>query len=514
MPSSTTHRLSKKEFDTMVKNAPEGTTSEGIVNSLHAKGWKIDGVDKDAGREAAKGALKGLGSSILSVGKLGMNAMDKLFGIKPSKELAAGQATLEKAVTPTNTAQKVGFAGEQIAEFFTPAGWVGRAGKGLEAVSKISQVSKAEKWLSKLPAIERAGARLAESPAARKIAQVAEKVATKAAESPLVRNTAKDVAVAGAQSDFNPAAMAGAAIVGPVLSGVGRLVKTPLTWAAEKLYQSALKPSTKLAKDDVKKIVSSALEHKLFVTNGGVEKLGEKIDMFEKQLGGAIDEATKAGKKVSLDGLQGYVDEAKKFFTNAFDVKAAKNAVKELDGLVKSFVKEHGKDLAPDVAQKIKVTTMRAVRKYYGELSGASIEGQKQGARYLKDQIIKLTGGAADDINKRLGALYELDQQLNRAVNRSGNVNILGMGTKAGALAGAGAAAITGDLKAGAVAALGVAADILDRAGVKSSVAVGVNELGKFLSSTAQKGRIPAVVLISKILEQITAEQEAQTQTR
>lgn len=505
----------------MVKNAPAGTTQEGIVKALHAKGYTIQGVDGsgDVG-QFFLGAAKGLGSTVASIGELGaqifLNPITKIFNPKGKTtkfgdtEKALENVGVKDALTPTNTAQKVGFAGEQIAELAIPSGWLGRGVKGGAELAKIGTVTKAEKWLSKLPAAERLATRIAESPAARKIAQVAGKAATKVVESPLIKNTIKDVAITGAQTDFNPASMTAAAVIGPGLAAVGKIAKTPLTWAAKRLYQSALKPSTTLAKNEVDKIINTALEHRLFVTNGGVEKLGSKIDMFEDQLGAVIKQATEAGKKISLKGMQSYVDEAKKLFSDQIDVKFAKNAIKELDDLVADFAKEHGDEIAPDLAQKIKVTTMRAVRKYYGELSGANIEGQKQGARFLKDQIIAITKGGADEVNKRLAGLYQLDEQLTRAANRSGNWNILGMGTKAGAVIGAGAAAVTGDLKAGAVAAAGIAADLLDRAGIKSGVAIGANELGKLTEKIATGGRIPALVLITKIIEQLTNEEAEQ----
>jgi len=460
------------------------------------------------------GAAKGVGSTIGAIGELGDKVMSKIFGTKPvgfgATSRAAENLGVKDGLKPSNTAQKVGFAGEQIGEFLIPASWAGKGAKATSALSKLGTVTTAEKWLSKLPAAERIATKIAESPAARKIAQIATEGAEKFAGSSLAKNTAKDIAVSGAQSDFNPLSMGAAAVVGPGLAAAGKLVKTPLTWAAQRLYQSALKPSTTLAKNEVDDLVGAALEHRVFVTNGGVEKLGSKIDMFEEQLGDVIKKATDSGKKISLEGLQGYVDEAKKFFTDQVDVKFADGAIKELDDMVTAFKEKYGDEIAPDVAQKIKVTTMRAVRKFYGELSGASVEGQKQGARYLKDQIIAITKGGSDEVNKRLAALYKLDEQLNRAVNRSRNWNILGMGTKAGGIIGAGAMAVTGDLKAGAVAAAGLAADLLDRAGVKSGMAIGANELGKISEVLANKGRVPALVLITKIIEQLTSEQGEQ----
>lgn len=104
------------------------------------------------------GALKGAGHTIASIGELGAKALspiDKLTGAKPIKsgdtERALNRVSgSQSSLTPTNTAQKVGFGAEQIGEFFIPAGFAGKAVKAAESGIDTLKAGKLVKNLSKL----------------------------------------------------------------------------------------------------------------------------------------------------------------------------------------------------------------------------------------------------------------------------------------------------------------------------------------------------------------------------
>jgi hypothetical protein len=265
--------------------------------------------------------------------------------------------------------------------------------------------------------------------------------------------------------------------------GLGKLAKRPLTFVAEKLYQSALKPSTKLAPDVVKNVIKTGLEERVWLTEGGVERVASKIDSMEGRLGDAIDKAKEAGLTINTKGMQEYVNQVKDFFKYDVDVEAGKAAVKELDGLVKNFTKQYGKEMPLEVAQKIKVSTGQQLAKYYDRMTSVGVEGRKQMTRFLKDKIVE-KAPIVGDINSRLKNLYELDKVLSSATNRIGNLNLLGLGSK---ILSAGGIASKSKL----ATALGIATSLIRPSG-KSGLAIGLNELAKGGSAISQVAR-PAI---------------------
>lgn len=276
------------------------------------------------------------------------------------------------------------------------------------------------------------------------------------------------------------------------LAKTASVIKTPLTIAAEKLYQSAMKPKNvykggKLV-TKAEDIVKTGLKERVWLTQGGVERVANKIDDFEAQLGDAIAQAKGTGASIKLDGLKEYLNEAKRMFKGDFDVKKAEEAVAAVDDIYNSFVKKYGKEIPIDVAQEIKVSTGQLLKKYYNTLSGAEQEARKQGVRYLKDKIVE-KAPVVGDVNKRLKSLYEFDKSLATASNRIKNLNLLGLGAKAGT-------AVSGSKGA----AVGLLADLADSPLLKSGAAIGVNELSKLASP---KGVIPLNALVGYIRSQI-----------
>lgn len=282
-------------------------------------------------------------------------------------------------------------------------------------------------------------------------------------------------------------ATAGDAAMGAIDTTLGTGVpvfKTPLTKAAEKLYQSALKPSEEALKQGV---IKTALKEKVWLTSGGVEKVASRIDDMENSLGKAIEEGRASGQKINTEGLKVYLDEAKKFFADHFDPAVGEKSVKEIDDIEKRFLGKHGAEIPIEEAQKIKVATGQSLRKYYGELTGAAQEASKQGTRFLKDAIAE-KAPKVGKINERLKSLYQLNQALEKAGKRIGNLNLLGLGGKIGLAAGG---------KPGAV--IGFLADLADKPYIKSGVAIGLNELGKL----GAKGQIPFNTLIKFIAQKL-----------
>src|SRR3990167_3441490 len=102
------------------------------------------------------GALKGLGSTLFGIGKLGekiVNPAERALGLRETK-LGEKPGFLE----PKGTAQKVGFGIEQVGEFFVPAGLAAKGGKIAEAGIGASKLGKFAQGVTKLGARSAIGA--------------------------------------------------------------------------------------------------------------------------------------------------------------------------------------------------------------------------------------------------------------------------------------------------------------------------------------------------------------------
>jgi len=278
------------------------------------------------------------------------------------------------------------------------------------------------------------------------------------------------------------------------LGATAKVIKKPLTLAAEKLYQSALKPRdiTKAGKIVTKSedIVKTGLKERVWLTQGGVERVANKIDDLEGQLGEVIDKAKSKGS-IDVNVVRSYVDDAKGFFQNQANVPEAKKSLQEIENIGKAFRKEYGPQMSIQKAQDIKVATGQALRRYYDKMSSADIEATKQIVRGLKEQIVK-KAPEAGVINTRLSSLYQFDQALTKSSTRIKNLNLLGLGTKFGAAAGGSKGAV-----------IGLIADLMDAPSVKSGAAIGLNEIGKL----GGKGAIPINTLLGLIRAKIETSQ-------
>ncbi len=110
-----------------------------ITEETENKGGFLKGVG-----DVIVGAGKGLLNTVSNASKLGQTAMNKLYGAEDIQETITDPQSkkLQEVSTPTNTAQKAGFIGEQIAEFFIPGGASAKAGKAAEMAVKGGKIFK------------------------------------------------------------------------------------------------------------------------------------------------------------------------------------------------------------------------------------------------------------------------------------------------------------------------------------------------------------------------------------
>lgn len=96
----------------------------------------------DIAKDVAIGAVKGVGNTVFGLGKM---VRDYTPIGRISDAIMPGAFDQRPAeITPSNTAQRVGFTGEQIGEFFLPTGAGSTVAKALAEVGKSGALTKAQ----------------------------------------------------------------------------------------------------------------------------------------------------------------------------------------------------------------------------------------------------------------------------------------------------------------------------------------------------------------------------------
>lgn len=121
----------KKEID----ETPQSSSIWGKIG----EGYKKNISDVGS---VAVGALKGIGSTVVGAGQLGANILSKAFGGDVSGVNRMATGLKEGVLKPQGTPQKLGFMGEQIAEFFAPGGTSTKLGKLAEIGIKGAKMAK------------------------------------------------------------------------------------------------------------------------------------------------------------------------------------------------------------------------------------------------------------------------------------------------------------------------------------------------------------------------------------
>jgi hypothetical protein len=236
------------------------------------------------------------------------------------------------------------------------------------------------------------------------------------------------------------------------------------TGAPERMYTSALKPSTRLGMEDRHALVNTGLREGIPVSETGSEKLGAKMDTINAEIKNRISDAALHGDTIDPRAVASRVDQLRPTFANQV------NPMSDLDALRASkdeFLNGPGAGPIPvDLAQDIKQGTYRQVKKSYGQLSNAQTEAQKALARGIKEEIAAKYPEVAG-LNATDSGLIRLDGAIDKAVARIQNHQIFGIGTP---LAGAGAKAMTGS--SGVAMVAGAARGMLDNPMIKSQLAI------------------------------------------
>lgn len=249
---------------------------------------------------------------------------------------------------------------------------------------------------------------------------------------------------------------------------------------AEGLYKSALKPSAALSPAKTNRVIQAGLENQIPVSAGGVEKLGGLIDDLNDKIKAAIPQgSSQTVNKFKVTSRLG--DVAKRFETQVnpeSDMQAISDAGNE-------FLRNQPAAIPVEQAQALKQGTYKQLKgRAYGELKSATVESQKALARGLKEEVVNQFP-ELQPLNAREGRALDLQPILDKAVQRIGNHQLIGIGTPIGIGA---TKAVTGSSAAAAVA--GAMKAVLDNPWVKSQIAFKLEQAAKLRGLSVPGARL------------------------
>jgi hypothetical protein len=281
-------------------------------------------------------------------------------------------------------------------------------------------------------------------------------------------------------------------IAGP--KALGKVTKGPRAALASKIYASKLKPSTTIPVAKRAAMVETGLREAIPVSKGGLDKIAVLMEDLEGKIAARI-EATGPNRTISPKKVASRLDETEATFANQVnpgaDLKAIRSARKEFES------RYGGQDMTAAEALKLKRGTDAQLKsRSYGELKTAETEAQKALVRGLRDELYEQFPELGD-LSAREASLIQLKKELERAVARSDNWNLMGIQEPLTATA---VGTITQSPKAGAAA--GFLAGILKRPGISTRLAIALSKGAKTTVSDA-RARIGAY---SRVLGQAADE--------
>ena len=370
----------------------------------------------DTAADVATGAVKGAANTAIGLGQM----VHRIPGVSRAVDALYGQPGLSQAsfpaaralVQPTNTPQQVGYTGEQIGEFFIPAGTAAKAGLAAEAGK------------SALTSLAQSG-------------------------------NLTDAAISG-----------GLTAAAPVVSNVVGAVSDRLKTGAQKTMAQALGATKEWAKSEAEKLAPEMLTRGVRGSRAGMLAQARSTAATVGQaLNDAYTTAAAAGETVAGPVIRGQIQ----LSADALKVKDAagklaiipgtERVIKRLEKL-DAFVASLGTDIPVDKAAQIK-------RTWDAIVSQAGLFGQKAGASATDKAdawAIREASGAFRELlntNPTIAALNKessfwtglrkvLRETERRTQAQSGGIVSAGMGG-AGAIAGAMSGDSLKDRAAGAV---------------------------------------------------------------
>jgi len=273
----------------------------------------------------------------------------------------------------------------------------------------------------------------------------------------------------------------------PLAKATSNIVSMPINAGrnrvAKSLYESAMKIPPSVPNDIRSAMVKTGLENKFPVSEGGLNKLRSTIDVVNKDIDTAIQAGTQAGSRIDMNSAVSRIEQLKDYYKDypraekyLDDLDGIKNEVlykKEImsDGSIQ-MVEKYPDGVPLNQAQRMKQRIYQINRKHYGDMKRVDIEADKAIARGLKEEIVTQYPDIAK-LNAKDSSLIQLDEFLERAVNRSRNYDTIRLGDQ---ILSVGGAVIGGP--SGGIAA-GMAKHIWESPVFKSKLAIALNKAKK-----------------------------------
>lgn len=276
---------------------------------------------------------------------------------------------------------------------------------------------------------------------------------------------------------------------------------------AEKLYTGALKPSTTLSTAERSAIAQTGLKNEIPVSPAGAEKISSLIDDLNAKIKGTI--GSDPNKPINPAQAVKDIGQVKQKFATQVNPIADLAAI---DASKKEFLDQfrtgRGKavsNMTAEQAQAMKQGTYAQLKgKAYGELKGATIEAQKALARGLKEELAKAFPELSS-LNAAESKLFNLQPEIERAIGRQANHQLMGIGTP---IAAGAAKAVTGST--GMATATAILKAIVDNPNVKSRLAIALNRRGVPRAVAASRISAYSAALASAATSEQNADQANQ----
>lgn len=383
-----------------VKQTPEPQSGSGFMSFLGS-------VGKTA-KSLATGALKGLGSTVVSTGELGTRTLGKLVGAQDVEGTTRMVESMkENELKPQNTAESIGFTAEQIGEFFVPAGGVGKATKAVEAVTKGNKLVKG---------------------------------ATK-----LIPQITSDIGVTTLQSGGDTEEMSKAGAFSAVGGVAGKALSKGLSKIGDAFYSMTIPTTiTERARD-----IGKGLETGKAVSETGVslnrksllKKLGTKINTLGSRLESAVGQSN---AERSIDDI---VKDVKASFSekemsqalalSPIDLNEARVVVDETLGKYQDLYS--GKMLTAPEQQKLKQEIGLGLKKVWDKTLGTPIRAQAFAEKKIYGELngfLQKNVDGYEDINKQLAPLLEAKGRMTKKGAYSGYLTDVIAASMAGSTGG------------------------------------------------------------------------------
>lgn len=273
------------------------------------------------------------------------------------------------------------------------------------------------------------------------------------------------------------------------------LVKALPTTVAPKMYESAAKWSTKLTPEERAAITETALKNQIPLNYEGLGKVQSKLGELGSRMDDLITTATQNNVKIPATAVLQNLKDVRQSL-GGFKIEGGQD-IKELNNIEKNF-RDYLKqkkitEVTPQQLQDFKSDAYKRIdfNKAPEKPSVAKEEAYRSMANVAKTSLENFIP-ELKSINTQYGELKNLQPNLQKAVGRIENRDLIGIGS--GVKAGAGAA-IGGNVGAG----LGLAESILEMPKVKSRAALELYKkqnqgLGMFLDNNARNALLRQVL--------------------